>query len=147
MFVTTHPVPGSVIESMRACPIEFYLTGSRRFGPVRPTSDYDFFTQDTPTIRQALLDMGFRRREAPGYEPHMRDAALVDVFTHARDRVDVQIRKSAEEFEMVCKVIELICVRPPANKVDRQTFWNGLITAVRSSRKLGQPTDWRLITT
>ncbi len=147
MFVTNFKIPGSVLESMRACPIEFYLTGSRRFGPVRDGSDYDFFTQDTPTIRPALMDLGFLRREMPGYAPPFRDVALVEVYTHRRDRVDVQIRKSAEEFETVCRVIETIGVRPPLLKADRQTFWNGLITAVRVSRKLGQPTDWRVITT
>lgn len=44
----------------------FYLTGSRFFGNHKDYSDWDFFTKDTPEIRQQLVEWGFV--EVPGGE-------------------------------------------------------------------------------
>ena len=136
MFMGTGIIPRPTLESLRESPTEFYLTGSRRFGHARLwSSDYDFFTADTLSIRAELQLLGFSVRRAPGYEPERRDVALVEVWTHHRDRIDVQIRKNVEEFETVCKMIEVSGTRPPQDKLHRQQYWNTMIAAAREIRR------------
>lgn len=66
-------IPRPALESWRESSTVFYLTGSRRFGGARLSSDYDFFTQSTLGIRDELRLLGFVQRTAPGYEPDRQD--------------------------------------------------------------------------
>lgn len=137
MFVHNQTIPRPTLELLRTSTTEFYLTGSRRFGNARLwSSDWDFFTADTPVIREDLRKMGFSMRRAPGYEPDRRDIALVEVWTHHRDRIDVQIRRNVEEFETVCKMIEASGTLPPQDRILRMNYWNAMIRAAREIMKI-----------
>lgn len=50
----------SIRGMMRQSKIEFHLTGSRYFGNAKPTSDWDFFTENDQDTVQWLRDAGFR---------------------------------------------------------------------------------------
>ena len=137
-------IPTSTLEALRSSEHEFYLTGSRRFGQARLTSDYDFFTADTPNIRRFLVSNGFSIRRTPDYGPTVTDVSLVEVWTHVRDRIDVQIRRDVDEFETVCQMVEASDTLPPTEKLARRNYWNMMITAARQAKKLSLGTSERM---
>ena|ERR1700674_5533887 len=49
----------SALDSINALPYEFFLTGSRFFGNVRVTSDWDFYVEDSISVRESLVRLGF----------------------------------------------------------------------------------------
>ena len=49
-----------MLNEMDASCIDFNLTGSRFFGTPTPTSDYDFFAENTPKVREWLESKNFK---------------------------------------------------------------------------------------
>jgi hypothetical protein len=56
------------LADLESTPQQFYLTGSRFFGNDGPNSDYDFFTQDTRSIRTILTQLGYEKLSWYSYE-------------------------------------------------------------------------------
>ena len=69
---------------------ECRLTGSRYFGTHRPDSDWDFFAQDSPIARAALLKDGFVRLRVPKL-PIAESGNVAAVFWNERKSVHVQL--------------------------------------------------------
>ena len=51
----------SKLELMKNSSYPFQLTGSRFFGTDTAKSDWDFFVQDTPEVKEWLMSLGFFR--------------------------------------------------------------------------------------
>lgn len=79
------------LMDLETTPQQFYLTGSWSFGGSRPDSDYDFFTQDTQSIRTILDQLGYYKLSSYSYEGMPVDDNCAVVF-----RKDVMGDQGAE---------------------------------------------------
>ena len=130
MFVTNKLIPLPVLAQLRLTTTPFYLTGSRRFGGGDDTSDWDFFTPESPQIRFSLSTWGFKR-----LCPDFGYPSDVEVWRHAAEHIDVQIRKNADEFEEACQLIEITGTVPPKNPDARRAFWLNIVSAIRRAHR------------
>lgn len=108
--------------------IEFYLTGSRRFGTNTEASDWDFFT-DTLGDRQKriLADMGFVEQPKHVMKAEYADNYCLAVWRHPCG-IDIQERENAALFETVCQYLDRFPSLLPSDKrIRRGTWWNQLL--------------------
>lgn len=77
-----------ILFKMNASEYCFVLTGSRYFVTNSPTSDYDYFTEDTNDVRDFLYRNSFGNARKGMYD----DVSVSAVFRHP-EGVDVQLLK------------------------------------------------------
>jgi len=98
-----------ILEILEKNSFKFYLTGSRFFGTDRPDSDWDFFTQDSPEVRQFLRENGFREINPDSYFEFevtdfndYCDENTATVFRNGKVdiqcQIDVQLKILTQEF-------------------------------------------------
>lgn len=120
----------------------FYLTGSRFFENSDDTSDYDFFTTDSKTVREWLSMMGFTPIPMIG-KPDQDDAGyndsdIVDVFRNHKARVDVQLVHDVKirlEAQQLLKSWKLLKNYP---KDERSRLWTFALMIVRQRHHMAQ---------
>lgn len=104
-----------------------YLTGSRFFGNVSPTSDWDFFCQDSEDNRNNLLFLGFKKQ--PLCYP---DTNTNEVWKH-RYPIHVQLVK---DVHLKLRVQQVLATLPPSMlhaflqspKTKRHEWWDFFFT-------------------
>lgn len=69
-----------VLTKLAQSPKTFYLTGSRFFGCENFSSDWDFFTRDTPETRQFLESIGFVAAPSEKYEKPLQEVTAIYRF-------------------------------------------------------------------
>jgi hypothetical protein len=85
----------AIAQLSRAQAFVFKLTGSRRLLPSHVTlqSDWDFYVQESHSVRVYLETCGFSLKDRESY----LDSDSIDVYT--KDNVDVQVRLNAVDHE------------------------------------------------
>lgn len=113
-MIIQHPAMQSdnVFARMERSEFEFYLTGSRAYFPndVNPSTDWDFFVFDSPSVIQFLWSNGFMPLTNI-YKPEYRDIAINDVHRNLKYNIDVQIIKK-EHFLSKKRVHEFLLDNP-----------------------------------
>lgn len=94
----------SILEKMSESRQVFLLTGSRYFGNNHISSDYDFFTEDSVSIRIFLETLGFKLISDIDVYPH--DGQVLDVYRYEQpfkyetsncaQSIDVQMVKDVQ---------------------------------------------------
>lgn len=103
---------------------EFHLTGSRYFGTTHSSSDWDFFVQDDPAVRDFLLQNGFLPESTGLYHADLNNAEVW--YSLPGPGVHIQIVKRAD-----VKILLQNLVRkhfPPTiwakfSKVQQKAMW------------------------
>lgn len=103
-----------------------HLTGSRFFGNVSPTSDWDFFCQDSEDNRNTLTSLGFKKQFLCYPDP---DVNTNEVWRHTRYPIHVQLEK---DVNLKATVQQKIASLPPmilesflgSPKTIRREWWN-----------------------
>lgn len=75
----TNTLP-DVVAKMQEAEFQFHLTGSRYWGNHTEKSDWDFFVQDCPSVREYLTTLGFTRYSK--HSDYAADGQCVDVWVH-----------------------------------------------------------------
>jgi hypothetical protein len=95
-----------------------YPTGSRYFGNVTETSDWDFFAQNCTKLQHALEEAGFNLET----ESYQGDPIMVQVWKKAD--VHVQLVSNARHKQRIQWVLRplIICLKP--SKEDAKRLWS-----------------------
>jgi hypothetical protein len=80
MLLNMQNIMPSIISEMRSSLYEFYLTGSRYWGTFTEKSDWDFFVQDSKSVREYLTKRGFTNYSR--YSEYAADGQCIDVFVY-----------------------------------------------------------------
>lgn len=92
-----------LLQALHISPYTFVLCGSHRFGNSTPSSDWDFWTEDSPELRLLLEDLGFHNMSDAHYED---PGETVAVYRHEEQPIDICIQKSLYLNETVARLIE-----------------------------------------
>lgn len=117
------PFEKSALQIVSDSPVKLILTGSRRFGTSTERSDWDFFTEDSPSVREQFMEVGFRKLPMHDY----LDITCNAVFR--KENVDIQFRSEIRSYEAVCLVLERLgkdfyIALSNRSIEDRQAWWN-----------------------
>lgn len=85
------------LQLLDASGLEIHPCGSRFFGDATPESDFDFFTEDSPEARQALVDVGFEDRTFD-YPDHNSVSVLGMGEVHVITVKSVSARLKAQQY-------------------------------------------------
>ena len=112
--------------------LDFYLTGSRFFNTKNKNSDYDFFVEDSPRVRQLLKNLGFERLNNSAY---LDDNTVVVYRYISKNRdiwcpghIDVQIVIDAVKKQCVQNIIKYNNFIMTSDKTYAKTVWNTLMS-------------------
>lgn len=97
----------------------FHLTGSRFFGNSTNHSDWDFFIQDSPQVRNWLVANNFKINKNSKY---YSDGFCVDVYRYYitdTHWIDVQI---VNDVSLKIKAQDLIKLTVPPNALENKAF-------------------------
>jgi len=103
---------------LERAPFPVYLTGSRFFGTEVPSSDWDFFTADSPATRAYLQKEGFT-------EPRTKQYASPDVVTVFR-----KVGRGTPGFDV--QIVKDVTVKSAVQQMLKTT---GMLTARTSKAK------------
>ena len=116
-----------IVEAIHLSEWDFYLTGSRFFGTVTTSSDYDFFVKDMIVVRDFLFELGFEDIQK---DYKYCDSSIVGVLRH-ESGVDVQLIEN----ELMCRMKNAIQNTaldmkdyPPRNKSSNRFWWQKRLT-------------------
>lgn len=120
--------------------LDFYLTGSRFFNTNNKNSDYDFFVEDSPRVRQLLKNLGFERLNNSAY----LDNNTIIVYRYIsknRDiwcpgHIDVQIVIDAVKKQCVQNIIKYNNFIMTSDKTYAKTVWNTLMAIYDTAKTL-----------
>lgn len=109
--------------------LDFYLTGSRFFNNHRENSDYDFFVEDTPGVRQFLKSLGFSKLNNSAY----LDDNTVVVYRYMPKSgyyitIDIQIVVDAVKKQSVQNIMKYNDFILTGDKTYAKTVWNTLMS-------------------
>lgn len=109
--------------------LDFYLTGSRFFNTHNNNSDYDFFVEDTPGVRQFLKSLGFSKLNNSAY----LDDNTVVVYRYMPKSgyyitIDIQIVVDAVKKQSVQNIMKYNDFILTGDKTYAKTVWNTLMS-------------------
>lgn len=81
-----------IFSDMGDSGFDFHLTGSRRFGGVKPGSDWDFFVEYSPDVTKFLVSLGFEVAMDEESNTYL-DACTMEVWLHPLYFIHIQIIK------------------------------------------------------
>ena len=96
-LIQTESMIEKMLRTLDVSMYEFYLTGSRFFSlkKLEDNTDYDFFTEDTPSIRGFLSTLNFRPlTEGDTHNLYLGDPTIVAVYRYVFEKephIDIQI--------------------------------------------------------
>jgi hypothetical protein len=110
--------PSSPLEVLNELPEVFYLTGSRFFGTAKKDSDWDFFAQDSHSLVQVLIQLGFKVIALSDYKD--KNSALILKM----DDVHVQLVKDSALKDRAQKILLESGVMKNTPKTEHTKLWN-----------------------
>mgnify|MGYP000864027683 CR=1 FL=1 len=130
----------SILFKLQNSDLDFYLTGSRFFNNHRENSDYDFFVEDSPGVRQFLKSLGFSKLNNSAY---LDDNTVVvyrympksdcyitnDGYTiKNHNHIDIQIVVDAVKKQSVQNIMKYNDFILTGDKTYAKTVWNTLMS-------------------
>lgn len=125
-----------LLDRMEESNYEFYPTGSRFFYPHTvkdPTTDHDFFVQDSEELRVFLEELGFHQSG----EPYIFDAyddlntSLVMRAKYRKTHIDVQLQKDVVLKQKVQELLKKLNVLAYIPKNYHHKIWNNAFRMMR----------------
>lgn len=126
-----------VSRYLRTSHFSFYLTGSRFFGDIKPTSDWDFFVQNDEHVPKFLSHHGFGLLHVRNTD--YTDEQTVFVYRHIEAKIDVQLVEDAslkwrtQQYIFESPVLLRLYKDMKAFPDKRDAFWN-LVYAIHSGK-------------
>jgi len=119
----------SILFKLQNSDLDFYLTGSRFFNNHRENSDYDFFVEDTPGVRQFLKSLGFSKLNNSAY----LDDNTVVVYRYMPKSgyyitIDIQIVVDAVKKQSIQNIMKYNDFILTGDKTYAKTVWNTLMS-------------------
>ena len=108
------------LRSLNNSAFKFYLTGSRFFGNNRPTSDYDFFTQNNEDTEEYLIAEGFTSMQV--VDTRYRGIEGI-VKIYRKGNVDVHFVDNAVLKNKIQHVLKDLDLFISANRRVRKVMW------------------------
>lgn len=109
-----------VLIALDVSEFDFYLTGSRYFGNVRPKSDWDFFVDDSQKVREFLGSEGFI--EQPLWRSEYLDQNTSAVFR--KNGVDIQLVKDIQMKHVAQEILKKSeATNVMHNKAQHSALW------------------------
>jgi predicted nucleotidyltransferase len=119
----------SILFKLQNSDLDFYLTGSRFFNNHRENSDYDFFVEDSPGVRQFLKSLGFSKLNNSAY----LDDNTVVVYRYMPKSgyyitIDIQIVVDAVKKQSIQNIMKYNDFILTGDKTYAKTVWNTLMS-------------------
>jgi hypothetical protein len=133
MSLITRNAETETFREMDWATFQFHLTGSRYFGRHSADSDWDFFVEDQPDLRDWLECHGFSKESNDTYAA----ADVSEVWKHGSFAIHVQITidarlKSAVQEILFAKGLSYTLYNKPKN--ERGDIWNVAIALYRAGQ-------------
>jgi hypothetical protein len=125
----------STIGKMEGSNFEFHLTGSRFFGGFKPSSDWDYFVQDSNEVRDFLVNIGFDMQEDPIFA--YDDITIVSLFT--KNDIHVQIVQNAKLKAEAQQLLSEFAKIKAVPKEYRRYFWNFAFAILEANKRRFPP--------
>lgn len=101
---------------------DFYLTGSYYFGGTHRGSDFDFFAENIPEIREWLEFNGFQ--EMVGMHSSYMDMNTSSVYRHRQANIDVQLVHDLQMKQVAQDMIKQAgSMSVMATKTQKKSVW------------------------
>ena len=98
----------TTLDKIRKSNFAFYLGGSRRMNrispemfPISDSTDWDFFADDSTSIRMCIENTGFKLKKKNDYY----DDEVIAIYTHP-DNIQIVLRKDAVFYNNVISSID-----------------------------------------
>lgn len=131
MIINNRP-ESTILGALEKSVFKFYLTGSRFFGGFTPNSDWDYFVQDEPDVREYLNSLGFHsdpNQDLLGYD----DSTIVSVWQ--LNDIHMQLVVNADfKFEVQTYLSRMTNMRA-IPKTARKHLWNLAIKVVNEKNQ------------
>lgn len=119
----------TILFELQNSDLDFYLTGSRFFNNHRENSDYDFFVEDSPGVRQFLKSLGFSKLNNSAY----LDDNTVVVYRYMPKSgyyitIDIQIVVDAVKKQSIQNIMKYNDFILTGDKTYAKTVWNTLMS-------------------
>lgn len=116
----------SILFKLQNSDLDFYLTGSRFFNTNNKNSDYDFFVEDTPGVRQFLKSLGFEKLNNSTYLDN--NTIIVYRYMSRKNHIDIQIVVDAVKKQSVQNIMKYNDFILTGDKTYAKTVWNTLMS-------------------
>ena len=103
--------PYTIHDELRNSKFEFYLTGSRYLGGANDNSDWDYFTQNSPGVRDFLQRLGFKHDLSGYYDDPLIVSVMCSGDVHvqlclnveSKERVQWTLKNNGVRFDRIPK--------------------------------------------